>query len=99
VYTEHQFKTCVSRKILCILNINLKPLYKQKSCVNEKKMMFGFNIGGKLEILFNTLIIISKWSIWKARNKVKYDKININENVLCKNINLKPVYQEKSCVY
>jgi hypothetical protein len=51
--------------------------------LNEKKMMFGFNIGGKLEILFNTLIIISKWSIWKARNKVKYDKININENVLC----------------
>ena len=51
--------------------------------LNEKNMMFGFNIGGKLEILFNTLIIISKWSIWKARNKVKYDKININENVLC----------------
>ena len=47
--------------------------------LNEKKMMFGFNIGGKLEILFNTLIIISKWSIWKARNKVKYDKIHINQ--------------------
>jgi hypothetical protein len=23
------------------------------------------------------------WSIWKARNKVKYDKIHINQNVLC----------------
>ena len=51
--------------------------------LNEKKMMFGFNIGGKHEILFNTLIIISKWSIWKASNKVKYDKIHINQNVLC----------------
>ena len=51
--------------------------------LNEKNMMFGFNIGGKHEILFNTLIFISKWSIWKARNKVKYDKIHINQNVLC----------------
>jgi hypothetical protein len=32
--------------------------------LNEKNMMFGFNIGGKHEILFNTLIFISKWSIW-----------------------------------
>jgi hypothetical protein len=30
----------------------------------------------------NTLFLISKWSIWKARNKVKYDKIHINQNVL-----------------
>ena len=46
-------------------------------------MMFGFNMGGKHELLLNTLIFISKWSIWKARNKVKYDKIHINQNVLC----------------
>ena len=51
--------------------------------LNEKNMMFGFNIGGKHEILFNTLIFISKQSIWKARNKVKYDKIHINQNELC----------------
>ena len=24
-----------------------------------------------------------KWSIWKARNKGKYDKIHINQNILC----------------
>jgi hypothetical protein len=46
-------------------------------------MMFGFNMGGKHELLLNTLIFISKWSIWKARNKVKCDKIHINQNVLC----------------
>jgi hypothetical protein len=51
--------------------------------LNEKNMMFGFNMGGKQELLLNTLIFISKWSIWKARNKVKYDKIHINQNVLC----------------
>ena len=49
--------------------------------LNEKNMMFGFNKGGKHELLLNTLIFISKWSIWKARNKVKYDKIHINQNV------------------
>ena len=43
-------------------------------------MMFGFNMEGKHELLLNTLIFISKW---KARNKVKYDKIHINQNVLC----------------
>ena len=46
-------------------------------------MIFGFNIGGKHEFLLNTLIFIFKWSIWKAKNKVKYDKIHINQNVLC----------------
>ena len=31
--------------------------------LNEKNMMFGFNIGGKHELLLNTLFFISKWSI------------------------------------
>jgi hypothetical protein len=44
--------------------------------------MFGFNMGGKHEFLLNTLIFISKWFIWKARNKVKYDKIHINQTLL-----------------
>ena len=44
-------------------------------------MMFGFNMGGKHEFLLNTSIFISKWSIWKARNKVKYDTIHINQTV------------------
>ena len=37
-------------------------------------MMCGFNMGGKHGSLLNTLICISKWYIWKARNKVRYDK-------------------------
>jgi hypothetical protein len=51
--------------------------------LNEKYMMFGFNMGGNHEFLLNTLIFISKWFIWKARNKVKYDKILINQTLLC----------------
>ena len=50
--------------------------------INEKNMMFGFNMGGKHEFILNTLIFISKWSIWKARNKIKYDKIHINQTLL-----------------
>jgi len=47
-------------------------------------MMFGFNMGvGKHEFLINTLIFISKWSIWKTRNKIKYDKIHIYPNIIC----------------
>jgi hypothetical protein len=51
--------------------------------LNENNMMFGFNMDDKHELLLNTLIFISKWSIWKARIKVKCDKIHINQNVLC----------------
>ena len=51
--------------------------------INENNMVFAFNMGGKHESLFNVLIIISKWVIWKARNKDKYDKIHINQNALC----------------
>ena len=51
--------------------------------LNDNNMMCGFNMGGKHELLLNTLIFISKWSIWKARNKVKYAKFHINQNVLC----------------
>ena len=51
--------------------------------LNENNMMFEFNMGGKHELLLITLISISKWSIWKAISKVKYDKIHINQKVLC----------------
>ena len=44
--------------------------------------MFGFNIGGKHGFLLYTLIFISKWSIWKAGNNVKYNKIRINQTLL-----------------
>jgi hypothetical protein len=48
--------------------------------LNEENMMLGFNMGGKHELLLNTLIyfFISKWANWKARNKVKYDLIIVH---------------------
>jgi hypothetical protein len=42
--------------------------------------------GRKHELRLNTLIFISKWSIWKARNKVKYDKIHIKNPKFVKDL-------------
>ena len=67
---------CVSNITILINTLNVGTVN-----TNEKNMMFGFNMGGKYELLLNTLICISKWSIWKARNNVKYDKIHINQTL------------------
>ena len=42
--------------------------------INEKNMIFGFNMEGKHEFLLNTLIFISKWSIWKGEIKLNMTK-------------------------
>ena len=77
------FKCIISNRFISNITILIKTLNVGTVNLDEKNMMFGFNMGGKHELLLNTLIFISKWSIWKARNKVKYDKIHINQNVLC----------------
>ena len=77
------FKCIISNRFISNITILINTLNVGTVNLNEKNMMFGFNMGGKHELLLNTLIFISKWSIWKARNKVKYDKIHINQNVLC----------------
>ena len=66
-----EIPTSIISNITILINtLNVGPVN-----LNEKNIMFGFNMGGKHELLLNTLTFISKWSIWKARNKVKYDKI------------------------
>ena len=35
--------------------------------------MLGLYGGEDLDVIFNTVIFISKWEIWKIRNKVKYN--------------------------
>ena len=71
------FKCIISNRFISNITILINTLNVGTVNLNEKNMMFGFNMGGKHELLLNTLIFISKWSIWKARNKVKYDKIHI----------------------
>jgi hypothetical protein len=42
--------------------------------LNGKNMMFGFNMGGKHELLLNTLIVISSGLFGKQETKVNMTK-------------------------
>ena len=65
------FKCIISNRFISNIIILINTLNVGTVNLNEKNMMFVFNMWGKHELLLNTLIFISKWSIWKARNKVK----------------------------
>jgi hypothetical protein len=39
----------------------------------------GLYGGEDLDVIFNTVIFISKWEIWKIRNKVKYNQSRIGD--------------------
>jgi hypothetical protein len=45
--------------------------------INELNMMLELYGGEDLDVIFNTVIFISKWEIWKIRNKVKYNQSRI----------------------
>jgi hypothetical protein len=56
--------------------------------------MLGLYGGEDLDVIFNTVIFISKWEIWKIRNKVKYNQSRIGDQTIFntwKN-NLKKIY-------
>jgi hypothetical protein len=38
--------------------------------------------GEDLDIIFNTVIFISKWEIWKICNKVKYNQSRIGDQTI-----------------
>ena len=43
--------------------------------IKELNIMLGQLYGSEdLDVIFNTVIFISKWEIWKIRNKVKYNQ-------------------------
>ena len=45
--------------------------------IKELNIMLGLYGGEDLDVIFNTVIFISKWEIWKIRNKVKYNQSRI----------------------
>ena len=45
--------------------------------INELNIMLGLYGDEDLDIIFNTVILISKWEIRKIRNKVKYNQSRI----------------------
>ena len=78
------FKCIISNRFISNITILINTLNVHVGTVNlnEKNMMFGFNMGGKHELILNTLIFISKWSIWKARNKVK-SQVLVDRTLCC----------------
>ena len=77
------FKCIISNRFISNITILINTLNVRTVNLNEKNMMFGFNMGGKHELLLNTIFCISKWSIWKARNKVKYLQNSYQSELLC----------------
>ena len=39
--------------------------------IKESNIMLGLYRGEDLEVIFNIIIFISKWEIWKTRNEMK----------------------------
>ena len=61
---QHLFLKCIiTNQFISNITISINTL---NVGTVENNMMFGFNMGGKHELLLNTLFFISKWSIWKA---------------------------------
>ena len=47
--------------------------------MKELNIMLGLYGGEDLDVIFNTVIFISKLEIWKIRNKVKYNQLEIKQ--------------------
>ena len=50
--------------------------------IKELNIMLGLHGGGDLDVIFNTVIFISKWEIWKIRIKVKYNQSGIGDQTI-----------------
>ena len=50
--------------------------------IKELNIMLGLYGGEDLDVIFNTVIFISKWEIWKIRNKVKYNQSRIGDHTI-----------------
>jgi hypothetical protein len=50
--------------------------------IKELNIMLGLYGGEDLDVIFNTVIFISKWEIWKIRNKVKYNQFRIGDQTI-----------------
>ena len=50
--------------------------------IKELNIMLGLYGGEDLDVIFNTVIFISNWEIWKIRNKVKYNQSRIGDQTI-----------------
>ena len=50
--------------------------------IKELNIILELYGGEDLDVIFNTVIFISKWEIWKIRNKVKYNQSGIGDQTM-----------------
>jgi hypothetical protein len=71
---QHLFFKCPSVKKIIK---EIKAIFNRSGLtanieIKELNFMLGLYGGEDLDIIFNTVIFISKWEIWKIRNKVMH---------------------------
>lgn len=81
---QHLFYDC---KIIKRLLKEIKHLLVLLNLISENEfseeiMIFGFQRNIKEDFLLNTIIFYSKWTIWKLRNTIKFDRIQLNFQLL-----------------
>ena len=69
---QHLFFKCHSVKEIEAIFNNRSGLTANIE-IKELNIMLGLYGGEDIDVIFNTVILISKWEIWKIRNKVKYN--------------------------
>jgi hypothetical protein len=68
------FKCIISNRFISNITILINTLNVGTVNLNEKNMMFGFNMGGKHELLLNTFIFISKCLFGRQETKLNMTK-------------------------
>ena len=82
---QHLFFQCNTTKTIFHEIQNLFQKSNFAVNVEEKHMLLGFSGDGENDLLYNIIIFVSKFALWKIRNKVKYDNLTTNGQTI-KNI-------------
>ena len=85
-------KQMMKRCSVCFLNVKkvikeIEAIFNRSRLtanieIKESNIMSGLYGGEDLDAIFNIIICISKWEIWKIRNKVKYNQSRIEEQTI-----------------
>jgi hypothetical protein len=71
----------VNPDLLNIASISFIILFTEGHLKNRCCIVSSYG-GEDLDVIFNTVIFISKWEIWKIHNKVKYNQSRIGDQTI-----------------
>ena len=81
---QHLFFQCRSAKIIVKEMEDLLKTFDLEipRKFREKDIMVGYHEGDSLDNIINIIIYIFKQELWKIRNKIKYNGINLGYHVI-----------------